>query len=236
MKSLFKGWLGEALVNAVSWAVLDKAIYHRFNDVTLLKENGMTTQIDHIIVSKYGIFVIETKTYKGWIFGNEKQEQWTQVLAGGKKFQFYNPIRQNYGHIKTLSTLLDLDLSCFHGIIWFSHGCELKTKDELPEFVMNQGLIPYIKDKNQEILTEIQVLQIIDNIQKNQLEKGFKTKLQHQSNVQRHINEKLKNPTCPNCQATMVKRIAKNGGHANKEFWGCSRYPNCRGIRNIESP
>lgn len=86
MKSILKGWFGETMTNAVLWGVLDKEIYHRLNNVTLPKENGMTTQIDHIIISQYGIFVIETKNYKGWIFGNEKQENWTQVIKGGKKF------------------------------------------------------------------------------------------------------------------------------------------------------
>lgn len=74
------------MTNIASKIALDKEIYHRINNVTLPKNNGMTTQIDHIIVSVFGIFVIETKNYKGWIFGNEKQEKWTQVIKGGKKF------------------------------------------------------------------------------------------------------------------------------------------------------
>lgn len=154
MKFLLKGWFGETMTNFVSWLALDEMVYHRLNNVTLPKNNGMTTQIDHIIISRQGIFVIETKNYQGWIFGNVKQEKWKQVLKGGKKFQFYNPIRQNYGHIKTLSRLLGLELNYFHGIVWFGSECELKTKDELPEFVLNRGLISYIKTKNEELLSE----------------------------------------------------------------------------------
>lgn len=234
MKSLLKGWFGETMTNVVSWIALDKEIYHRINNVTLPKNNGMTTQIDHIIVSVFGIFVIETKNYKGWIFGNEKQEKWTQVIKGGKKYQFYNPIRQNYGHIKTLSDLLQLDLSYFHGIVWFGPDSELKTKDELPDFVLNRGLIPYIKDKNKILLSKEQVLTIIDKIENHKFEKGLDTYFAHQENVKRHIEQKQANPTCPKCQGVMIKRVAKNGNYANKEFWGCSNYPKCRGIRNIE--
>lgn len=230
MKSLFKGWFGETMTSAAMWIGLDENIYHRLNNVTLPKENGMTTQIDHIIVSRCGIFVIETKNYQGWIFGNAKQEKWTQVLKGGKKFQFYNPIRQNYGHIKTLSRLLGLEFNYFHGIVWFGPECELKTKEELPDFVLNRGLIPYIKTKNEELLSEVQVRQMIEKITHNQLEKGISTYLHHQTNVRKHLEHKKNNPVCPYCQGEMVKRISNK---SRQEFLGCRRYPQCRGTRRI---
>src|SRR5512147_1006634 len=62
--------------------------YHLLNHVTLRLDDG-TTQIDHILVSRFGVFVIETKDYKGWIFGNEKDPYWTQVLFHSK-FKFQN--------------------------------------------------------------------------------------------------------------------------------------------------
>ncbi|WP_198166077.1 nuclease-related domain-containing protein [Sporosarcina ureae] len=65
------------------------------------------TQIDHVVNSKYGLHVIETKHYKGWIFGSENQKYWTQIIFKNKQ-KFYNPIRQNYGHIKALKSRLDL--------------------------------------------------------------------------------------------------------------------------------
>lgn len=70
--STFKGILGESKVNLGYWLLLDNKIYHRMNNVTLPLASGGSTQIDHIIVSRYGIFVIETKNYKGWIFGEER--------------------------------------------------------------------------------------------------------------------------------------------------------------------
>ena len=75
-----------------------------FNDVIIQGKYG-TVQIDHILVSVYGIFVIETKTYSGWIFGNENSENWTQVLYRERHY-FRNPILQNYSHIKALRKLL----------------------------------------------------------------------------------------------------------------------------------
>ncbi len=91
--SSFKGFVGESVINIATWLKLDKNIYHRLNNITLPLDNGGSTQIDHVIVSRYGIFVIETKNYKGWIYGNEKQKQWTQAFANGSKYKFQNPLR-----------------------------------------------------------------------------------------------------------------------------------------------
>ena len=144
--SSFKGLLGETVINVAMWLKLDKDAYHRLNNITLQLPNGGSTQIDHVIVSVYGIFVIETKNYKGWIFGNEKQRQWTQVIMG-RKYKFQNPLRQNYLHIKTLADLLELDISYFHSMIAFIGECELKTRDELPEHVLTGGMVSYVKKK-----------------------------------------------------------------------------------------
>ena len=70
---IFKGWFGEASANSYFNRKLDRRAYHLLHDVTLPMEGGGTTQIDHIIVSAFGLFVIETKNMKGWIFGSERQ-------------------------------------------------------------------------------------------------------------------------------------------------------------------
>ena len=40
-------------------------------------------------------------------------------------------------------------------------------------------------------------------------------------------------PACPKCGKPMIKRIAKKGVNAGKEFWSCSSYPNCDGSRPV---
>jgi restriction system protein len=69
LRSLFKGWLGEKVTQAGMWLKLDAGIYQRFHDVVVPSRNG-TTQIDHVLVSIHGVFVLETKNYDGWIFGD----------------------------------------------------------------------------------------------------------------------------------------------------------------------
>ena len=115
--------------------------------------NG-TTQIDHVVVSPYGIFVVETKNYKGWIFGSADQAQWTQSIYG-KKNRFQNPLRQNYRHIKCLSDYLDLPEDRFHSVVFFIGDCKLKT--DLPANVMTSGLSGYIKRQTSPILDQHQL-------------------------------------------------------------------------------
>lgn len=81
-----------------------KAIFH---DLYIQKPNGEYTQVDIAVATKTGIIVFEVKDYSGWIFGNEHQRYWTQILAYGKeKHRFFNPVMQNAGHIKAIRRCL----------------------------------------------------------------------------------------------------------------------------------
>lgn len=81
-----------------------KAIFH---DLYIQKPNGEYTQVDVAVATKAGIIVFEVKDYSGWIFGNENQRYWTQLLDYGKeKHRFYNPVMQNAGHIQVIRRCL----------------------------------------------------------------------------------------------------------------------------------
>ena len=154
-RSKFKGWVGEKVTQAGIAFSLDGKTYKSFHDVIIRSGKGMT-QIDHVIVSPYGIFVIETKNYKGWIFGSEKNAKWTQMLGRGrKKYSFQNPLRQNYKHTKSLSAFLGLNHNVMHSIVFFIGECKLKTK--MPKNVMNSGVSRYIKSFNRVILEADQI-------------------------------------------------------------------------------
>ncbi|MBO7313401.1 MAG: NERD domain-containing protein, partial [Alistipes sp.] len=105
------GKLGEKRVaQKLNWLSNE---YITLNDVLLPTRYG-TTQIDHIVVSPYAIFVIETKNYNGWIFGHQDSEEWKQSLLGKKtlwgwsseQHKFRNPIRQNLAHFRAVRDLL----------------------------------------------------------------------------------------------------------------------------------
>ena len=209
IKSTFKGFLGETVINVVMWLKLEKDVYHRLNGITLPRANGGSTQIDHIIVSVYGIFVIETKNYKGWIYGSENQRQWTQVFPNGSKFKFQNPLRQNYLHIKTLADLLGLELSYFHSMIAFIGECELKTRDELPEHVLTSGMVSYVKQKQDEILTEDEVKSIVEQINSNRFSKSWRTNREHKAYLKDKHSPSNKQPSSNSTDKTIAKTASK---------------------------
>src|SRR5690242_11279128 len=121
---LLRASMGEALVaNAITSHFTRPHVL--LNNVTLPTDSG-TTQIDHVLVAETGIFVIETKHYQGWIFGDENQKDWTQVIFK-KKSRFQNPVRQNYGHVKALQALFTLAEANFIGAVVFTGDAEFKT-------------------------------------------------------------------------------------------------------------
>lgn len=145
----FKGWIGEWMV-CRGLKRLDAGLYRQFHDLYLPRPDGTgTTQIDHVIVSPYGIFVIETKNYKGWIFGSEKQRQWTQQIYR-TKHRFQNPLHQNHLHVKALMSLLDLPADKLHPVIFFIGGSEFKTP--MPANVINRGLLLWITNHTEILL------------------------------------------------------------------------------------
>ena len=220
-----KGIVGEMLVNFTVKVRLDKDKYHLMKNVTLPTEDG-TTQIDHIVVSEFGIFVIETKNMKGWIFGGEKQKTWTQkIYKYSTKFQ--NPLHQNYKHTKTIESTLDIDPNKIFSVVVFVGDSTFKT--EMPKNVTYAGgLINYIKSKTEKILSQEKVEKIISMIKSGRLSKTFKINRDHVKHVQNIIKEKENDKSCPKCGNELVLRVAKKGINKGNEFYGCSSYPKCR--------
>ncbi|SFK36709.1 Nuclease-related domain-containing protein [Desulfomicrobium apsheronum] len=178
----FKGWLGEFLVRQTVSTQLDKDDYRQFHDVTLPTADG-TTQIDHIIVSIYGIFVIETKNMGGWIFGDPNHPKWTQTFGKSKK-SFQNPLRQNYKHIKELESLLQIGEDKLFSVVVFAGDAEFKT--DMPDNVIHRGrLARHILAKNTPLMTESEVQRILLKINGTMLERSQETSRQHVRNLNR---------------------------------------------------
>ncbi|WP_421863756.1 NERD domain-containing protein [Motiliproteus sp.] len=227
----FKGFIGEAIVNLAARFFLDKKQYHLIKNVTLPTDDG-TTQIDHIIVSRFGVFVIETKNMKGWIFGSANQPYWTQQIFKHKS-KFQNPLRQNYKHVKTLEAALEIEPSHIHSLIVFVGDSTFKT--DMPENVTYAGgYIRYIKSRRDPVLSDVQVRLIIQKIEKGRLTRSIKTHVQHAKHVQEIVEKKSSEPLCPRCSSPMVLRESKKGQNIGKQFWGCSQFPRCRVIKDKE--
>ena len=226
----FKGVLGEWQVNLLIKFFLDKNEYHLIKNVTLPTDEG-TTQIDHIIVSKYGIFVVETKNMKGWIFGSENQRQWTQQIFKHKS-KFQNPLHQNYKHVKTLEACLNAKNNSIFSVIIFIGNSTFKTK--MPENVrFARGGIEYIKSKTDIVFNAEEVANVIEQTESGRLERSFKTNRQHVKHVREMIEDKSDIKSCSRCGAEMVLRKATKGKNYGNEFLGCSSFPKCRNAVEI---
>lgn len=138
-------------------------------NVYVPKDNDETSEIDVVFITQKGIFVIESKNYSGWIFGNEKSAYWTVSLPNKIKNKFYNPIKQNQTHIKWLGQYLDADIPLF-SIIAFSERCELKkvTVESEDSYVIKRdrlyATVRTIWEKQEDRLSENQVDELYDNL------------------------------------------------------------------------
>lgn len=225
--SIIKGWVGEVQGTLAKKIFLDSQIYVDINNVTVPTPNG-TTQIDHVIVSRYGVFVVETKNMDGWIFGSEKSPQWTQSVFG-KKYKFQNPLHQNYRHTKALSEFLGVEHSKFISIVMFWGECEFKTP--VPANVMSRGYIAYIKSHTAVLFSDQEVQEIAGALKIGMLPKSWATHRQHVASLKDRFSSTTE---CPKCGSPLVVRTAKSGASAGSEFLGCTKYPACRYVAKLD--
>lgn len=238
-----KGYIGEQRVNKLLLKLGEG--YTVFHDLYVEKEEGRTTQIDHVVVSKYGIFVIETKNYTGWIFGNEQQKNWTQTIYKNRQ-SFYNPILQNRTHIKALQRYLNLE-SGIQSIIVFSDSATFKFKDsfksaqviktsQLKKTISQYKNITFSEPELNVIMTRLNELSNANKgnkaeIKKQHLEQFNKPKKQQSKIVNQGLQTKtveFQAGTCPKCGQQLIEKRGKYG-----KFYGCAGYPKCRYTRDI---
>ena len=224
-----KGIFGEFLVNRLL-SKLPESDYTLIKDVTLPTSDG-TTQVDHIVVSKYGIFVVETKNMKGWIFGSARQKLWTQkIYRHSSKFQ--NPLHQNYKHIKALETLLGCSSDYLHSVIVFIGDSTFKTEMP-PNVTYARGSIRYIQQFNDVVFSDNDYAWLTESINRLKLKRGVITDLKHRKHVKEVVASKVSSNECPRCGSEMVLRETKRGENIGKQFWGCSTFPKCRAVKQF---
>ena len=175
--------LGESLLTRSIQANFATPDYHLMNNITLRLSDG-TTQVDHILVSRVGVFVIETKHYRGWIFANAEQPKWTQVFFK-QKFRFQNPILQNYRHIRAVQDTLDfLPSGAIQSAVVFTGDAKFKTG--VPTGVFNlEGFVDHIKAQTQEFLSLNRVQFCVGRLESNRLSLTRQTDIEHVRSLQR---------------------------------------------------
>lgn len=209
--------------------------YQVFNDL-LIRNGKYTTQIDHIIISRYGVFVLETKNIHGKVYGSENAEFWKQYLpdTGYRRYgttqehELRNPIWQNDGHIKSLRRLVFGDDVPIHGIVVFPGDTDVNVTANKP-VLSRWELVSYIKGFHNVVMSAEQMngfrRRLLEVISTDEADREH-----HLDNVGRskaRRDEAVANGKCPRCGGNLVLRNGKYG-----QFYGCSNYPKCNYILN----
>ena len=197
--------------------------YKVINDVMIRTSDGSTHQIDHLVISKYGIFVIETKQYNGYLIGNDYDKKW-KYKTHRKTYYINNPVHQNYGHIQALKEVLSIEEEKLIPIVCISSNAKLRINSNV--VVRITKLLDKIKSYNnqityneEEIYNQIKLSNITNKIQRKK----------HINNAKKYKKQKeIENKNkCPWCGAYLIGKNGKNG-----PFTGCSNYPECKYTRN----
>ena len=193
------------------------------DDLTLKVGEDKTSQIDHLFICSKGIFIIETKDYKGVIHGKDNYLHWTQSFDNGHKYEFYNPVKQNAGHTYALIQQLK-NMDTTHVPIYsFVIFTRAKIKFDSETAGHFSDFIDYLNSK-ENMLTEDFVGKLYTKFFKMK-ENSTITNKQHIQNIHK-MQDKIDNNICPRCNFNLVLRQGKYG-----EFYGCSQYPRCKFIK-----
>ncbi|MEQ9314410.1 MAG: NERD domain-containing protein [Henriciella sp.] len=223
-----KGKLGELRIERELRKRLDQNRYRVLSDVTLPTQSG-TTQIDHIVISEYGVFVIETKNMSGWIYGNASQKRWTQTLFRFKS-QFQNPLHQNYKHVKTLQQLIGLKSSQLYNAVVFVGSATPQTPFPPSVTWGPAGLAFFIQSQTFRKVSAERASEIEKLISETRLKPGRTTSRRHIKNLKNQRKQASNRSRCPRCGGTLAVRTNSRTG---EQFLGCEKYPRCKGTRNL---
>lgn len=176
---------GEARVSRELTAQFGPPDYHLLNHVTLPMRD-CTTQVDHILVSRFGVFVIETKDYAGWVFANEADRKWTQVIFR-QRFTFQNPLLQNFRHVRAVQELLDfLPPGAIISVVVFTGDAEFKT-DVPPGVVLFDKLAEYVRTHSTHVMSLNRLQFCVGRLETARLAISGETDLEHVQNLARRF-------------------------------------------------
>lgn len=213
--------------------------YSVLSDVVITTKRG-TTQIDHIVVSRYGVFVIETKNYRGNIYGSDNQQQWTQIILTDVRYRrkwyktytyvtknkFYNPVKQSLGHLieikKNLSEWPNLK---FYPIVVFTGEADISNIRSYYSVIYDSELVSTILSYQTSCLSDDEVQCVIDRLSDKNIRSVIdnKTHIQNIYANKKDYAQKVESGICPKCGGTLVQRNGRYGS-----FYGCSNYPRCK--------
>lgn len=215
-----KGKQGEAYIHSMLMQL--PVDYTVFDDVVLKTASG-TTQIDHVVVSKYGVFAIETKNYRGEIYGNDNRHEWKQIIVTdvtfGKKWwktysyvtrnYFYNPVMQSVAHANAINkALVDWPNLKVVPIVVFAGTAVLNGVDTQHHVVYSDQLLATIQSYNVPLISDA----VVDRIKYCLIYKNVRDQVDDRTHVdnvyaaKQNYNDKVALGVCPRCGGKIVLR------------------------------
>lgn len=212
-----RGKEGELYIKSILGETVqgEKYIIHDY----IFEKDYMLTQIDHIVVNKCGIFVIETKNMVGHIFGDDTLDQWTQICDDGRVQKFESPVKQNEKHVKILKSILG-DIPVYSIVVFVQNNTEnIQSDYVVPAFLLNE-----IINSKKTALNERQIRVVYESLER------YHSSMSHEEYVRKIKNYRsaLDNNICPRCGGNLVLRNGQYG-----QFYGCSNYPKCKFRKKI---
>lgn len=219
-----RGAIGERTVSEKLQSLGEHYIV--LDDLLIPNAHG-DTQIDHVVVSPFGIFVVETKCWSGWISGGENSAQWTQTIYQ-EKYDKPNPIFQNKVHLEAVKSALKQ-----YGDILFVPIVVIVDCDRLVVTAPNHTVITLYSLK-EEVLKYHRILYTDEECEKMALslqglssddEERRKEHIQKVRTYQAVSQAKVDSGVCPRYGGALVLRNGRYG-----RFYGCANYPICKFI------
>lgn len=228
-----------------------------------LEHNGLTAQIDFMVLTRQRYFAIECKN----LYGNiqvDAQGNFIRYLGGGRREGIYSPITQNRRHLELIRAIRrDNHDVAFNLLADRTFDDQFRSLVVLanPKTVLNDRYAP--EDVKAQIIRADQLIATIKTINDqpgvghskmslSDMRKAGEGMLSLNAEnpvdyvetfrkiAEEHAKERVaaspaaEPGVCPYCGSPLVLRTAKRGARAGKKFYGCSSYPHCRYIRNID--
>ena len=221
----FKGIIGEFIIKLIIGETSEVPGQEKYviHDLLLRTDGDNTTQIDHIVINSSGIYVIETKNYKGRIYGDDYQKQWTQVLNYGKvKYPIYSPVRQNYKHVCVIKQFFPEYVAVNSLVVFIRGNVEyIKSNYVCSPWELNRRMNVY----SEYTLSPYEMKSIYETLLNNNISDTI-SRWQHAENIKRKKSDNdyyVNNNICPKCKGNLIKKRGRYG-----EYLACCHYPDCK--------
>ena len=179
--------------------------------------------VDEMIVAQQGLFAVFAKGGDGMLSGVASSAEWHLTGADGQRAVIANPLMENAGKLQALAAGLGLSPEHLRGLVVMTG--DVKLAGSLPDTVLLKSALPYVRAQVGHVLTGPEMAQVMDALQKRI--RGPSGEIDAMQNATTMVIRNHAPGRCPKCGAGMVSEILREGEHAGREIFRCSRYPAC---------